>query len=182
MNTMKSQLQKFSLLFLFPVLCVAMANAQTKASFMYNEKYQFRTDTSLTVARALCETWSYAERNIAAILSDTKIPEENVQSGLRCKHPIIVSFECDSADISHIKFVNDTSSYGRAAAESLKKHGKKIAEQLRSKSSLTQEKKFLGKYYIAFNFLLLNFNDQFRNQKAIPVVGTTNPYRETDLE
>ena len=155
------------------------AMAQTRTSSMYDDKCRLRHDTSLNISKALCETWSYAENNIAAYLSRVEIPKEYLESGFRVKHAVIASFECDSADVDKIKVLNDTTGYADAVKDCIKNQGKKIASELKQKSRSTQAGKYIGKYYVAFNFMLMNFNQQLRNGKAVPIIRGTIPMVET---
>jgi hypothetical protein len=171
----------------FGMLLLAMLTSftvlsQKRSSLMYDDKCRLRRDTALSITQPLCDTWSYAEANIAALLSNTEIPKEYLDNGFKPKHPVFASFECDSADISHIKVLNDTTGYGDAVKESLKKQGKAIAAELKSKSRSTDAKKYLGKYYVVFNFMLFNFQDQLRNAKAVPIFRSTNPNTDSGKE
>ena len=149
---------------------------------MYDEKYRLRHDTTVSISKSLYETWTYAENNIAAYLSHVEIPKEYLESGYRPRKAVVASFEFDSASISNIKILNDTSGYADAVKDCIKKAGRKIADELRKKSSLTTGKVYMGKYYVAFNFILMNFNQQLKNGKAIPIIRGTTPLMDVDKE
>lgn len=167
---------------LFITFISVSTQAQTRTSFMYDDKCRLKHDTTLSISKALCETWSYAENNIAAYLANVEIPKEYLENGLKPRHSLIASFDCDSADVKNIKVLNDTSGYADAIKECIKKQGKKIAAELKKKSGSTKDKKYLGKYYVAFNFMLMNFSQQLKNGKAVPIIRGTTPMVETGQE
>jgi hypothetical protein len=156
------------------------AVAQTGTSGMYDSKCRLKHDSTLSISKALCETWSYAENNIAAHLSHVEIPKDYLETGFKLRHAVIASFECDSADVSDVRVLNDTTGYAGAVKDCIKKQGKKIAAELRQGSNKTAGKKYLGKYYVAFNFMLMNFNQQLKNGKAVPIIRSTTPIMDAE--
>src|SRR6185295_2194456 len=155
---------------LFILLVSVSVKAQTRTSSMYDDKCRLRQDTTVSISKALCETWSYAENNIAALLSHVEIPKEYLDNGFKVRHAVVASFECDSSDVKNVKVLNDTTGYADAIKDCIKKQGKKIAAELKKKSKSTDAKKYLGKYYVAFNIMLMNFNQQLKNAKAVPII------------
>ena len=87
--------EMFTGILLLTLLAAATAQAQTRTSSLYDDKCRLRHDTTLSISKALCETWSYAENNIAAYLSHVEIPKEYMETGFKVRHAVIASFECD---------------------------------------------------------------------------------------
>jgi hypothetical protein len=164
----------------FILIAIMFANAQTNTSSMYDSKCRLKHDSTLSISKALCETWSYAENNIAAHLSHLEIPKEYLENGFKARHAVIASFECDSADVSNVKVLNDTTGYADAVKNCIKSQGKKIAAELKQSSKKTESKKFMGKYYVAFNIMLMNFNQQLKNAKAVPIIRSTTPMMDME--
>ena len=181
-NPIATTRKKFSGILLLITFISVTAQAQTRTSSMYDGKCRLKHDTALSISKSLCETWSYAENNIAAYLANVEIPQEYLVNGLKPRHAIIASFDCDSANVKNIKVLNDTTGYADAIKECINRQGKKIAAELKKKSSSTKDKKYLGKYYVAFNFMLMNFNQQLKNGKAVPIIRGTTPMVETERE
>ena len=152
--------------------------SHSQQSFLYNEKGQLFLDTSLTITKAQLRTWSLAENNIVACLSKIEIPDlyrEGTVKPKKGKNILIASFVCDSADIKDIEVLNDTGWYAHAVVRGLQKQGKGIAAQLKSERGKSSEQIYMGKYYVAINFMLINFYEQLKKEKSVPVIQGTIP-------
>jgi hypothetical protein len=164
---------------LIVLLFAATASAQ---SYLYNEKGQLILDTSLTISQSQLMKWRQAENNIVAWLSRIKIPDlyrEGVVKPQGGTQIFIAGFTVDSADIKDIEVLNDTSWYANAVVKGLKEQGKNIARTLKSRSRITQDQVYMGKYYVAVNFLLISFYEHLKNDKAVPIIQGTIPIIES---
>jgi hypothetical protein len=171
-----------SLKFLF--LCFAfltrilMDPVYGKDSFLYNQKGQLRLDTTLTISAQQYDTWRQAELDIVYVLSHIQIPDlfmEGIPVPEGTKSVVIATFVCDTADITDVHALNDTSWYARAVERGLKSFGKSIAGKLKGYSARTSEGVYTGRYYVAISFMLIDFYEQLNLQKAVPVIKTTIP-------
>ncbi|MBK5285562.1 MAG: hypothetical protein JJE25_09165 [Bacteroidia bacterium] len=157
---------------------IANLTAKSQQSFLYNDKGQLFLDTSLTITKAQLRTWVRVEFNLVGNLSRIEIPDlfrEGSVKPTNTKSILIASFICDSSDIKNIEVLNDTGWYANAVVRGLQKQSKGIAAQLKSESRKTSEQIYMGKYYVAINFMLINFYEQLKNEKAVPVIQGTIP-------
>ena len=91
------------------------------------------------------------------------------------KGPLIASFVCDSSDISDIKVLNDSGVYANAIKIGLKKHGLRISSTLKFRSNFSSPPIYLGKYYVAFDFNVIDFYERLKTEKAVPIYKCTTP-------
>lgn len=167
--------------FIFFLYLFSFLSITTKAqnqSFLYNEKGQFLLDTTLTISKGQYITWKFAEYNLVAGFSRIEIPDLILEGTIQppiTKRPLIVSFVCDTSDISEIKILNDSSAYANAVIVGLKKQGSRISSLLKSRSNFSSPAIYLGKYYVAFDFNVINFYEQLKTKKAVPIYKCTIP-------
>ena len=166
-------MKKFYLLLIL-IATNHFVNAQ-RSSLIYNEKGQLFVDSSLSISKLQYKTWTYAEYNLLAIFSTIEYPPIYLENGIKPKNIIIASFFCDSTDIREIKVLNDSSAFSFAVISGLEKSGKRINDLLKGNAKNTTEKIYLGKYYIAFDFMLIDFYEQLKKQKAIPIIKSSIP-------
>ena len=158
--------------------------SHSQQSFLYNKKGQLLLDTTLTITKAQLRTWVMAENNIVAGLSRIEIPPLFLEGVFRAKTEkkiFIVSFVCDSFDIKNVEVLNDTS-WGwvaKSVINDIQKQGKGIAGHLKSRSRMTSEQIYMGRYYVAINFVMVNFDELLKNDKAVPIIKGTIPLVET---
>ena len=98
-----------------------------------------------------------------------------VENSIYPKGILIVSFRCDTNDISDITVLNDTGLYGKQAILGLKKQGRNIASELKLGASYSSKGKYLGLYYIPINFRLIDFYQELRKSNAVPIIKSTLP-------
>ncbi len=154
-----------------------VAKGQGGKSYFYNEKGQFYLDTTLTISKIQYQFWRNTENNLAAAFSRIEYPPIYLENGIKSKSPIIVSFVCDTSDITEIKVLNDSSVFATAIANGIKQQGKTIVARLRgvNHSSSPSETRYVGKYYIAFSFGLVDFYEQLKTEQAIPIIRQSIP-------
>lgn len=167
----------------FNIFCLLLivglvAQAQRVKSYFYNEKGQFYLDTTLTISKVQYQFWSSAENNLAAAFSRIEYPPLYLENGIKSKSPIIVSFVCDTSDITEVKVLNDSSVFATAITNGLKQQGKTIVARLKGVHRLPSpsETRYVGKYYIAFSFGLVDFYEQLKTEQAIPIIRQSIPF------
>ena len=158
---------------IFCLLLIAGLAGQAQHTYFYNDKGQFYLDTTLTISKAQLSFWRFAETNLATAFSRIEYPPFYLENGIKTKSPIIVSFVLDTSDITEVKILNDSSIFATAIKSGMKQQGKDIVAQLRRSYSSAS---YIGKYYIAFNFELIDFNEQLITQKAIPIIRQPIPF------
>ncbi len=155
---MKTLFAIFSILVLIPVL----TRGQTDESLLYNNKGQFRKDTSLTITPVQLTKWKRIEQDfINQMLHDVIFSQfaiENYTSGTS-----VISFEVDKSgkmtDFNIIKKV------GGGLEEIIK-------NAINSFNMLTSiapagTKNF--RYYLAFDFQLIDAKNYIEKENAIPI-------------
>lgn len=164
----------------FSLLLFLSATAQSQmSSNFYNEKGQFYLDTTLTISKAQNSIWNRAELNLSAIFSDIKFPPICAENAIKSKGILIASFKCDTSDIEDITILRDSSgqpAFALAVQKGLQECGKNIVKCLKLKArNYSPENLFVGRYYIAFDFMLIDFYEQMKSRKAIPIIKGSLP-------
>jgi hypothetical protein len=152
--------------------------SQQKSVF-YNDKGQLYLDTTLTITKAQYNVWSRAEFNLIAGFAHVKFPEIYVENNIKAKGVLIASFQCDTSDIKAVTILKDSSGspgYAISVIKGLQDQGKSIANILKQNAlNFSSNPEYLGKYYVAFDFMLIDFYQQLNNRKAVPVIRGSIP-------
>lgn len=162
MFNMRSHLALTLILFL-----IETSNLQ--AGFLYDQKGQLYLDSNLSISQNQLDVWNRAEMNVIAFLSDVKYPPIYWENGIKPKGPIIASFECDTLQIFNIAVLNDTSEFGKVIENKMVEAKVKILKELIFQSKVCR-KDFIGKYYLAFDFRLIDFYKELNDSKAVPII------------
>ena len=166
---------KYFLVLLFILLMRQEVKSQNSNSSIYNSNGQLYIDTSFSISAEQYKSWLHVESNLIAYFSNLEFPNIYVENSIYPKGILIVSFRCDSNDISDITVLNDTSLYGKQAILGLKKQGRNIASELKLGASYSSKGKYLGLYYIPINFRLIDFYQELRKSNAVPIIKSTVP-------
>ena len=166
---------KYFLALILILLVQQEVKSQNLKSSIYNSNGQLYIDTSLSVSSEQYKSWSYVESNLIYFFSKLELPTIYLENVVYPKGIIIVSFTCDSNDISNIKVLNDTSYYAKRTILGLKKQSRNIASELKLGASYSSNGKYLGLYYIPINFKLIDFHQELRKSNAVPIIKSTVP-------
>jgi hypothetical protein len=164
----------WGIVLIFCLLLIAGLAGQAQHTYFYNAKGQFYLDTTLTISKAQLSFWRFAETNLATAFSRIEYPPFYLENGIKTKSPIIVSFVLDTSDITEVKILNDSSIFATAIKSGMKQQGKDLVAQFR-RSWSSSDTTYVGKYYIAFDFGLVDFSEYLKTQKAIPIIRQTSP-------
>jgi hypothetical protein len=159
---------------LFPVMTFSQENFK---SFIYNDNGQLRIDTTLNISQDQFDIWNMSESNILGIISISadysKIALANGIQGI-----VIVSFDCDTTDLNNIKILKSTGGpLYKNVIKIIEKKSKHIVYEFRHIQNLRKNDpiKYLGTYYIPFDFSLINLNEEMKKRNAIPMFGLQIP-------
>jgi hypothetical protein len=162
--------------------CAVLAQQR---SYLYNEKGQLNSDTTLTITKAQYNTWSQAEFNLLAGFSQIKFPIIYLENGVKAKGVLIASFLCDTSDIKDVTIIKDSSGYpgyAQSVVQGLQEQGKSIAERLKKKARyISTDALYMGIYYVSFDFMLIDFYEQLRDRKAVPIIRGSIPAIDVGL-
>jgi hypothetical protein len=164
-------------LYIFCLLLISglVGKSQVLKSYFYNEKGQLFLDTTLSITKPQFKAWTHAENNLVAGFSNIEFPPYYLENAIKPGHSLIVSFVCDTSDIHDINVLNDTSGFAIAVIKGLQKQGSGIAELLKTGSRATSERNYVGKYYFAIDFVVVDFYEYLKTQRAVPVIRGSTP-------
>ena len=155
------------------IICLCRS-AQGRDVYLYNERGQFYLDTTLSISQNQFEVWKRAEFNIIGYLSGVEYPPIYLENGIEPAGIVIASFECDSDVISDIKILNDTSEFANSVKRKINEVRVRIINELKLHSKLNGHN-YTGKYYLAFNFLMIDFYKELTKSKSIPIIRGSVP-------
>jgi hypothetical protein len=165
-----------SLNILFLLLTIGCsAQDQNSESFFYNTKGQLIFDTTLSITKVQYETWVLAEYNLISCFSKIEFPKVSLANSKKPKSTLIVSFVCDTFDLTDVEVLKDTSEFATAIKYCLKNQGREIVRELKSWSLITSHGNYKGRYYFPINFMLVDFKEQLKTQKAVTIMRITEP-------
>ncbi len=166
---------KYFLILILTLLVRQEVKSQNSQSSIYNSNGQLYIDTSYSISSEQYKSWSHAESNLMCYFSKLEFPTIYLENNISPKGILIISFRCDTNDISDITVLNDTSLYAKQIILGLKKQSRNIASELKLGASYSSKGKYLGRYYIPINFRLIDFYQELRKSNAVPIIKSAEP-------
>ena len=167
-----------NIIFILFILYSFNVHSQKKSVF-YNQKGQLYLDTTLTITKSQYKIWAKAEDNLIAKFSNIKFPEIYLENNIKAKGILIASFICDTSNIKDVKVIMDSSgypAYSLSVIKGVQDQGKSIAAVLRATSSyFSSVTDYMGKYYVAFDFMIIDFYEHLKKRKAVPIIKSSIP-------
>lgn len=142
-------------------------------SNLYLETGQLKADTTLRISTNQYNLWVIAENKIIrAIYAKTKYSALAKDAGITGK--IIVAFECDTDKIKNITVVSKRLGGGleESVIEGFTLATTEILQSIiqAQDDNLVDKYAYIGKYYMPFEFSLININHELENKGAIPII------------
>lgn len=159
---------------IFPIVAISQGNFKSK---IYNDNGQLKIDSTYRISKDQFNIWYMSEDNIlTVILKAIKITSISKESGIQGIS--IISFDCDTFNLNNIRIVKRVGcGLDEDLVSSIEKLSSQIVNEFRHIQSLKKNVplKYLGTYYIPFDFSIIDLKAETKKRKAIPILEPRLP-------
>ena len=152
-------------------------NQDNFKSYIYNDNGQLRIDTTLKITQEQFDIWDLSENYILEILSNN-IEYSRMAREAGMKGIAIIAFDCDTLDLRNIRTIKKLGGgLDENIIEGIKKVSDKIIFEFRHIPGQKDGEriKYIGTYYIPFDFSLIDFKEEMKKTNAIPIIDSRIP-------